>query len=216
MVEGAGGLDDDKARRRVVASCRHETMVIALGVIPAVAEDSAQDLIAELAVIDAEPETAPEIVAAPDAGDDRPGAGTGADTSEEPVPDRASVADLAARNAQVTWAPDRDLWHELLYRLSGRRLYRRYRTPARLPQGRPLDRCAFRGAAHLAHARGLSGGRVRLRRRLPGVPCLQARLGGRSLHPAEVPAVRPGPCRPGRPAQRLSGPVLAHAGRPLP
>ncbi|MEV4896426.1 hypothetical protein AB0K48_44410 [Nonomuraea sp. NPDC055795] len=125
-------------------------MVIALGVIPAVAEDSAQDLIAELAVIDAEPETAPGIVPASDTdacGDGRPEAGTGTDTGEEPVAAHASVVDLAARYAEVAWAPDRDLWHELLYRLSGRRLYRRYRTPARLPAGAPwID--APSGARH--------------------------------------------------------------------
>ncbi|MFI9561567.1 M28 family peptidase [Nonomuraea endophytica] len=100
------------------------------------AEDGAQDLIAELAAIDAEPDIAPN----PDTGaggDGKPGADTGTDTGEEPVADRASVADLAARNAQVAWAPDRDLWHELLYRPSGRRLYRRYRTPARLPRDAP-------------------------------------------------------------------------------
>jgi hypothetical protein len=57
MVEGAGGHHDDKARRRVVASCRHETTMMALGSIPSVAESSAQDLIEHLAVIDAQPAT---------------------------------------------------------------------------------------------------------------------------------------------------------------
>jgi hypothetical protein len=38
----------------------------------------------------------------------------------------------------VAWAPDRDLWHELIHRLSGRRLYRRYRTRRyRLPEDAP-------------------------------------------------------------------------------
>jgi hypothetical protein len=44
MVEGVGAVDDDKARRRLVASCRHEGHVIAFGAIPGMAEDSAEDL----------------------------------------------------------------------------------------------------------------------------------------------------------------------------
>ncbi|MEV1005014.1 hypothetical protein [Nonomuraea sp. NPDC050202] len=60
MVEQAGAVHDDKARRRLVAACKHETMVIALGVVPGVAEDSAQDLLDQLAEIDAEPDPLPE------------------------------------------------------------------------------------------------------------------------------------------------------------
>jgi hypothetical protein len=45
MVEDAGAIGDDKARRRLLAGCQHQTMMIALGsVIPAVAESSAEDL----------------------------------------------------------------------------------------------------------------------------------------------------------------------------
>jgi hypothetical protein len=44
MVEGAGAVDDDKARRRLVASCRHEGHVIAFSGIPGMAEDSAAEL----------------------------------------------------------------------------------------------------------------------------------------------------------------------------
>ncbi|MFC5833152.1 hypothetical protein [Nonomuraea insulae] len=42
MVEQAGAVGDEKARRRLVASCEHETMVMALGVVPEVVEDSAR------------------------------------------------------------------------------------------------------------------------------------------------------------------------------
>ncbi len=52
MVEGAGAVDDDKARRRLVASCQHEGHVIAFGAIPGMAEDSAADLVEELREID--------------------------------------------------------------------------------------------------------------------------------------------------------------------
>jgi hypothetical protein len=55
MVEDAGAVGDGKARRRLVASCQHEGMVIALGVIPGVAENSAADLIETLREIDEEP-----------------------------------------------------------------------------------------------------------------------------------------------------------------
>lgn len=45
MVEDAGAASDDKARRRLLAGCQHQTMMIVLGsVIPAVAETSAEDL----------------------------------------------------------------------------------------------------------------------------------------------------------------------------
>jgi hypothetical protein len=57
MVEQAGAITDDKARRRLVAACRHEGTVIALGVFPGVVEDSAADLIEELREIDEEPES---------------------------------------------------------------------------------------------------------------------------------------------------------------
>ncbi|GGK81887.1 hypothetical protein Sme01_62660 [Sphaerisporangium melleum] len=149
MVEGAGGHRDDKARQRVVASCRHETMMMALGSIPAVAETSAQELIEQLAVIDAEPAD-PE----PAFGSGRPPDDASAsplieqelenaaaglpDIDREPLIDRAAIAELVACADQVAWAPDRDRWHELIHRLSGRRLYRRYRTRrTRLPDDVP-------------------------------------------------------------------------------
>ena len=55
MVGDAGAISDDKARRRLLASCQHQTMMIALGsVIPAVAESSADDLRHALREIDEE------------------------------------------------------------------------------------------------------------------------------------------------------------------
>jgi hypothetical protein len=54
MVEDAGAVDDDKARRRLVASCEHQGTVIAIGVIPGVAEGSAADLVEKLREIDEE------------------------------------------------------------------------------------------------------------------------------------------------------------------
>jgi hypothetical protein len=54
MIEGAGALDDDGARRRLVAACEHETMVIAIGVIPGVAAESAAKLAETLREIDEE------------------------------------------------------------------------------------------------------------------------------------------------------------------
>jgi hypothetical protein len=45
MAEDGGATADDKARRRLLAGCQHQTMIIALGsVIPGVAESSAEDL----------------------------------------------------------------------------------------------------------------------------------------------------------------------------
>ncbi|HLQ53035.1 MAG TPA: hypothetical protein VK162_02055 [Streptosporangiaceae bacterium] len=55
MAEDADAVHDDKARRRLVASCEHETMVIALGVIPGVAQDSAENLLETFRRIDEEP-----------------------------------------------------------------------------------------------------------------------------------------------------------------
>ena len=52
MVEGADAVGDDKARRRLVASCRHEGHVIAFGAIPGMAEDSAEELAETLREID--------------------------------------------------------------------------------------------------------------------------------------------------------------------
>jgi len=52
MIEQAGGRDDIKARRRLVAAAQHQTMMTALGAIPQVAQDSAEDLIATLRAID--------------------------------------------------------------------------------------------------------------------------------------------------------------------
>jgi hypothetical protein len=144
MVEGAGGHRDDQARRRVVASCRHETTMMALGSVPAVAESSAQDLIEELAVIDAEPaahcDPPPgDAVTSPITDKDLQDAAAGlVDVEREPLARRAAIAELTACADQVAWAPDRDLWHELIYRLSGGRLYRRYRSlNYRLPEGAP-------------------------------------------------------------------------------
>ena len=54
MVEGAGAVEDDKARRRLVAACEHEGTVIAIGVIPGVAESSAAELAETLREIDDE------------------------------------------------------------------------------------------------------------------------------------------------------------------
>jgi hypothetical protein len=55
MVEGTGAVDDNKARRRLVAACEHEGTVIAIGVIPGVAESSAAALAETLREIDEEP-----------------------------------------------------------------------------------------------------------------------------------------------------------------
>jgi hypothetical protein len=54
MIEGAGAVGDDKARRRLLASCEHQTRVIAIGVLPGVAEDSARRLAEMLREIDEE------------------------------------------------------------------------------------------------------------------------------------------------------------------
>jgi hypothetical protein len=54
MVVDAGAADDDKARRRLVASCTHETMVIALGVLPGIAQQSTEKLVDTLREIDEE------------------------------------------------------------------------------------------------------------------------------------------------------------------
>ena len=55
MVKAAGAVDDNKARRRLVAACEHESMVIAIGVIPGVAEESAARLAETFRGIDQEP-----------------------------------------------------------------------------------------------------------------------------------------------------------------
>ena len=61
MAEDAGAADNDKARRRLLTGCQHQTMMIALGsVIPAVAESSAADLQQALREIDEEPSNLPE------------------------------------------------------------------------------------------------------------------------------------------------------------
>lgn len=53
MVEDAGAVSDDKARRRLLAGCDHETTMIVLGsAIPAVAESSAEELCRVLEEID--------------------------------------------------------------------------------------------------------------------------------------------------------------------
>ena len=54
MVEDAGAIGDDKARRRLLAGCQQQAMMmIALGsVTPAVAESSAEDLRRALQEID--------------------------------------------------------------------------------------------------------------------------------------------------------------------
>ena len=53
MVEDAGAYGSDKARRRLVAVCQHETMMVALGnAIPGVAADSSDDLRRTLRDID--------------------------------------------------------------------------------------------------------------------------------------------------------------------
>lgn len=52
IVEGAGAVNDDKARQRLVASSRHEGHVIAFGTIPGMAEDNAEELAETLREID--------------------------------------------------------------------------------------------------------------------------------------------------------------------
>ena len=52
MIEGAGAADDEKARRRLVAACQHESTVIAIGVLPGVAANSAAALAETLRKID--------------------------------------------------------------------------------------------------------------------------------------------------------------------
>ena len=44
MVEGARAIDDDKARRLLVAVCQYETSKTALGIIDGFAQDSAREL----------------------------------------------------------------------------------------------------------------------------------------------------------------------------
>jgi cytochrome c553 len=45
MVADAGAVSDDQARRRLLAVCHHQTMMITLGsAIPAVAESSTEEL----------------------------------------------------------------------------------------------------------------------------------------------------------------------------
>lgn len=64
MAADAGAIGDDKARRRLLAGCQHQTMIIALGsVIPAVAESSAEDLQQALREIDEEPPELSEVMA---------------------------------------------------------------------------------------------------------------------------------------------------------
>jgi hypothetical protein len=56
MVEDAGAACDDQARRRLLAGCDHQTMMITFGsAIPAVAESSAEGLYQVLKEIDEEP-----------------------------------------------------------------------------------------------------------------------------------------------------------------
>jgi len=56
MVEDAGAAGNDKARRRLLAGCEHETMMISLGnVIPTVAEAAAEDYQRALREIDGKP-----------------------------------------------------------------------------------------------------------------------------------------------------------------
>ena len=56
MVEDAGAVSDDKARRRLLAGCDHQAMMITVGsAIPAVAESSTEGLCRALEEIDEEP-----------------------------------------------------------------------------------------------------------------------------------------------------------------
>jgi hypothetical protein len=55
MVAEAGAVEDDKARRRLVAACQHETMIIAMGAIPEAVEQSRQALLETMREIDQEP-----------------------------------------------------------------------------------------------------------------------------------------------------------------
>jgi hypothetical protein len=55
MVEEAGAVGDDKARRRLLAGCKRETTMIAIGVLPTVAESAADDYQRALREIDEEP-----------------------------------------------------------------------------------------------------------------------------------------------------------------
>jgi hypothetical protein len=54
-VEEAGAASDDKARRRILAGCDYQTMMITLGSVPAVAESSAEELRRVFDEIDEEP-----------------------------------------------------------------------------------------------------------------------------------------------------------------
>jgi hypothetical protein len=54
MVEDAGAVHDDKARRRLLAGCKRETTMIAIGVLPTVAESTAEDYQRALREIDEE------------------------------------------------------------------------------------------------------------------------------------------------------------------
>ena len=56
MVEDAGGVSDDRARRRLLAGCEYRTMVMTLGsAVPAVAQSSAETMCRALEAIDEEP-----------------------------------------------------------------------------------------------------------------------------------------------------------------
>ncbi|QYC40388.1 hypothetical protein Nocox_13860 [Nonomuraea coxensis DSM 45129] len=104
MVEQASAIGDDKARRRLAASCEHETTVMALGVVPEGVEDSARELVDKLAVIDAEPGPSPEAAA---------------------EATREAARRLAGQAHVMGWDPDAKLWRALLqwvgWRLAGRR-----------------------------------------------------------------------------------------------
>jgi hypothetical protein len=56
MVEDAGAVGDDKARRRLLAGCQHESIMNSLGnAIPSIAESSAEDYQRTLREIDGGP-----------------------------------------------------------------------------------------------------------------------------------------------------------------
>jgi hypothetical protein len=56
MIEDAGAVDDDKARRRLLAGCQHENTMITFGnVIPDFAEAAAKDYQRAIQEIDGEP-----------------------------------------------------------------------------------------------------------------------------------------------------------------